>query len=116
MGGKRGSLERMTGMAAKGTRISATVRQEAAARRREDLFPVIEEFKTNGAASLRAAGIEWRWPDNRAGWAVDGDSGNALDSGCVIGTGVFPFASYKFLSGSGTLPKLHGNRGSNAQS
>src|SRR5271163_2826117 len=36
-GGQRGSLERMASMAAKGTRISATVRQGAAAKRREDL-------------------------------------------------------------------------------
>lgn len=54
LGGQRGSLERMAGMAAKGTRISATVRQGAAAKRREDLLPVIADLKANGAASLRA--------------------------------------------------------------
>jgi putative SOS response-associated peptidase YedK len=54
LGGQRGSLERMKGMAAKGTRISATVRQGAAAKRREDLLPVIEELKASGALSLRA--------------------------------------------------------------
>ena len=54
MGGQRGSLERMAGMAAKGTRMSATVRQGTAAKRREDLLPVIEELKANGSASLRA--------------------------------------------------------------
>jgi len=54
LGGQRGSLERMAGMAAKGTRMSATVRREAAAKRREDLLPVIEELKASGVASLRA--------------------------------------------------------------
>ncbi len=54
LGGQRGSLERMAGMAAKGMRISAIVRQQAAAKRREDLLPVIEDLKANGAASLRA--------------------------------------------------------------
>jgi DNA invertase Pin-like site-specific DNA recombinase len=54
LGGQRGSLGRMAGMAAKGTRVSAAVRQEVAAKRREDLLPVIEELRTNGAASLRA--------------------------------------------------------------
>jgi DNA invertase Pin-like site-specific DNA recombinase len=54
LGGQRGSLERMKGMAAKGTRMSATVRQEAAAKRRDDLLPVIEELRGNGATSLRA--------------------------------------------------------------
>jgi DNA invertase Pin-like site-specific DNA recombinase len=54
LGGQRGSLERMKGMAATGTRISAAVRQSAAAKRRADLLPVIEELKKRGAASLRA--------------------------------------------------------------
>lgn len=54
LGGQRGSLERMRSMAAKGTRVSATVRQQAAAKRREDLLPVIDELKTGGAVSLRA--------------------------------------------------------------
>lgn len=44
----------MAGMSAKGTRISATVRQQAAAKRREDLLPEIEELKANGAAPLQA--------------------------------------------------------------
>jgi DNA invertase Pin-like site-specific DNA recombinase len=54
LGGQRGSLERMKGMAAKGTRVSATVRQQAAAKRRDDLLPVIEELRAKGAVSLRA--------------------------------------------------------------
>lgn len=53
LGGQRGSLERMKGMAAKGTQNSATVRQEAAAKRNEDLFPVIDELRSKGARSLR---------------------------------------------------------------
>jgi DNA invertase Pin-like site-specific DNA recombinase len=54
LGGQRGSLERMKGMAAKGTRASATVRQQAAAKRREDLLPVIEdsEGKWSGLAAI----------------------------------------------------------------
>jgi DNA invertase Pin-like site-specific DNA recombinase len=54
LGGQRGSLERMVGMAAKGTRVSATVRQQSAAKRRDDLLPVIENLRSNGARSLRA--------------------------------------------------------------
>ncbi len=54
LGGQRGSVERMRGMAAKGTQISAAVRQDAAAKRREDLLPVIAELRRNGAVSLRA--------------------------------------------------------------
>lgn len=54
LGGQRGSLERMRGMAAKGTRVSATVRQQSAAKRRDDLLPVIADLRSNGAASLRA--------------------------------------------------------------
>ncbi len=44
----------MKGMAAKGTRVSATVRQQAAAKRRDDLLRVIEELRAKGAVSLRA--------------------------------------------------------------
>jgi hypothetical protein len=41
-------------MAAKGTRVSATVRQQSAAKRRDDLLPVIEDLRSKGAISLRA--------------------------------------------------------------
>jgi DNA invertase Pin-like site-specific DNA recombinase len=54
LGGQRGSSERMAGMAAKGTRVSATARQESAAKRRHDLLPLIMELRSNGAGSLRA--------------------------------------------------------------
>lgn len=54
LGGQRGSLERMSGMAAKGTRASAIVRQESAFKRRADLLPVIEELRAKGSESLRA--------------------------------------------------------------
>ncbi len=53
LGGQRGSLERMASMAAKGTLASATVRQDVALKRRQDLLPVIEEFRSKGAVSLR---------------------------------------------------------------
>jgi DNA invertase Pin-like site-specific DNA recombinase len=53
LGGQRGSLDRMASMAAKGTRVSATVRQETASKRRADLLPVIAEIKEKGAVSLR---------------------------------------------------------------
>jgi DNA invertase Pin-like site-specific DNA recombinase len=53
LGGQRGSLERMASMAAKGTRVSATVRQQSAAKRREDLLPVIQDLQIKGAVSLR---------------------------------------------------------------
>ena len=54
LGGHRGSSERMKGMAAKGTRVSASVRQQSAAKRRDDLLPVIEDLRSKGATSLRA--------------------------------------------------------------
>jgi DNA invertase Pin-like site-specific DNA recombinase len=54
LGGQRGSLRRMRGMAAKGTRVSTTVRQQSAAKRRDDLLPVIEELRTNGITSFRS--------------------------------------------------------------
>jgi hypothetical protein len=44
----------MKGMAPKGTQVSAAVRQGAAAKRRDDLLPVIEDLRSKGAASLRA--------------------------------------------------------------
>lgn len=44
----------MSSMAAKGTLASATVRRQSAAKRREDLLPVIEEIRGKGAVSLRA--------------------------------------------------------------
>ena len=58
LGGQRGSVERMASMAAKGTRQSAAVRQESAAKRRADLLPVIEGFRAKGSKSLRAIADE----------------------------------------------------------
>lgn len=54
LGGQRGGLERMKAMAAKGTRVSAVVRHDAASKRQADLLPVIEEIKVGGRTSLRA--------------------------------------------------------------
>ena len=54
LGGQRGSVERMASMAAKGRLVSATVRRDSAAKRREDLLPVIEDLRLKGAVSLRA--------------------------------------------------------------
>jgi DNA invertase Pin-like site-specific DNA recombinase len=54
LGGQRGRIERMRGMAAKGTCASAVVRQQSAAKRMADLLPVIEELRSQGATSLRA--------------------------------------------------------------
>jgi DNA invertase Pin-like site-specific DNA recombinase len=54
LGGQRGSIRRMAGMAAKGARASAAVRQRSAAKRRDDLLPVIQDLSTKGATSLRA--------------------------------------------------------------
>ena len=54
LGGRRGSLMRMASMAAKGTRVSAIVRQQSAAKRRDDLLPVIQDLRLKGAVSLRA--------------------------------------------------------------
>jgi DNA invertase Pin-like site-specific DNA recombinase len=48
LGGQRGSLRHMRGIAAKGTRVSASVRQQSAAKRRDDLLPVIEDLRSMG--------------------------------------------------------------------
>lgn len=58
LGGQRGSISRMVTMAAKGARASAMVRQSAAAKRRDDLLPVIEDLKAKGVTSLRALADE----------------------------------------------------------
>ena len=54
LGGQRGGVERMASMAAKGTRLSAMVRSRSAARRRDDLLPVIQQLRSGGFTSLRA--------------------------------------------------------------
>jgi DNA invertase Pin-like site-specific DNA recombinase len=54
LGGQRGSVSRMVSMASHGARVSATVRQESAAKRRADLFPLIDQFRAQGIVSLRA--------------------------------------------------------------
>lgn len=54
LGGLRGDTERLASMAAKGTRQSAIVRQQSAAKRRADLLPAIEDLRAKGATSLRA--------------------------------------------------------------
>jgi hypothetical protein len=72
LGGLRGAAGRMKRVAAKGNKASALVRSAAAAKRRQDLIPVIEEMRSNGAGSLRsiaaalnergirtARGLEW---------------------------------------------------------
>jgi Recombinase len=48
----------MVTMAIKGARASAKVRQQSAAKRRDDLFPVIEDLKAKGVTSLRALADE----------------------------------------------------------
>lgn len=53
LGGQRGSVERMASMAAKGTRESGIVRQQAATTRCFDLLPVIRTLQANGDKSLR---------------------------------------------------------------
>jgi hypothetical protein len=44
----------MARVAAKGTRASAIVRGESAAKRREDILPIIGDLTASGATSLRA--------------------------------------------------------------
>jgi DNA invertase Pin-like site-specific DNA recombinase len=53
LGGRRGQLERMPAMAAKGNKASAAVRSAAAAKRNDDLMPVIREVLESGPASNR---------------------------------------------------------------
>jgi DNA invertase Pin-like site-specific DNA recombinase len=74
LGGLRGDLTRMKGMAAKGTKVSATVRQESAAKRRDDLLPLIERLMANGASSLReiANGLNLAGLTTARGGELDG--------------------------------------------
>jgi DNA invertase Pin-like site-specific DNA recombinase len=53
LGGQRGDLSRMKSMAAKGTKASAKPRSMNAARRNEDLLPVIADIQASGPVSLR---------------------------------------------------------------
>jgi DNA invertase Pin-like site-specific DNA recombinase len=51
LGGRRGNLERMAGMARKGNTASATVRSAAVAKRNSDLMPVIADLQAAGLTS-----------------------------------------------------------------
>jgi DNA invertase Pin-like site-specific DNA recombinase len=53
LGGQRGSLDRMWPMARKGNKASAAVRNAAAAKRNEDLLPVIADIRQAGRTSPR---------------------------------------------------------------
>ncbi|RXH57660.1 recombinase family protein [Granulicella sibirica] len=54
LGGQRGPLDRMAAMSRKGTVASGVARSKTAAKRRDDLLPVILELQQKGAGSLRA--------------------------------------------------------------
>ena len=51
LGGQRGDLKRMSSMAARGNKASGAVRSAAAAKRNEDLIPVIREVLESGDAT-----------------------------------------------------------------
>lgn len=53
LGGRRGSVERMERIGRKGNAASARVRSKTAAKRNEDLIPVIQEIWTAGAHTPR---------------------------------------------------------------
>lgn len=53
LGGQRGSLARMARMAKKGNAASVAVRSAAAAKRTEDLMPVIVDIRTAGVTTPR---------------------------------------------------------------
>lgn len=53
LGGLRGDVARIPSMALKGAKQSAIVRQQGAAKRRDDLMPVITALRAKGANSLR---------------------------------------------------------------
>lgn len=53
LGGQRGSLERMKGMARKGNAASAAARSAAAVKRNDDLLPVIADLRASGCASYQ---------------------------------------------------------------
>ncbi len=52
--GRRGTtIEELRAMAAKGTKVASEMRSAKAAKRRDDLLPVIEDVRQNGAETLR---------------------------------------------------------------
>ena len=51
-------MTRMEAMAAKGTKASAAVRSATAAKRNEDLLPVIEDIRESGITTLRRIAAE----------------------------------------------------------
>ena len=57
LGGQRGSVDRMAIVAAKGNLASAKIRKEAAEKGRQDLLPVIQTMRMNGAKSLRSIAL-----------------------------------------------------------
>jgi DNA invertase Pin-like site-specific DNA recombinase len=58
LGGRRGDMSRMEAMAAKGTKASAAARSALAAKRNEDLLPLIEEIRAKGSRTLRGIAAE----------------------------------------------------------
>jgi DNA invertase Pin-like site-specific DNA recombinase len=58
LGGQRGEVKRMKAMAKKGNIASVAARSLQAAKRNEDLRPVIEDIRANGAISLRQIAVE----------------------------------------------------------
>jgi DNA invertase Pin-like site-specific DNA recombinase len=51
LGGRRGSVERMARIGRKGNAASASVRSQVAAKRNDDLLPVIEEIRAAGSST-----------------------------------------------------------------
>lgn len=58
LGGQRGASERMASMAARGNALSSAFRKARAAKRHEDLIPVIEDIRAAGVTSLSGIGQE----------------------------------------------------------
>jgi DNA invertase Pin-like site-specific DNA recombinase len=58
LGGHRGDISRMEAMAAIGTKASAAARGAKAAKRNEDLLPVIKDIRESGITTLRSIAAE----------------------------------------------------------
>jgi DNA invertase Pin-like site-specific DNA recombinase len=58
LGGRRGDISRMEAMAARGTIASAAARSALAAKRNEDLLPVIGDIRGSGITTLRKIAAE----------------------------------------------------------
>jgi DNA invertase Pin-like site-specific DNA recombinase len=87
LGGQRGDLKRMPAIAAKGHKVSAAVRSAAAAKRNEELMPVIQEVQESGCNSPKqiADALNTKGYYSRPRWRLVFRSGSPDPRKCYDG-------------------------------